>query len=417
MNDNPWLEKTILATALVSKKALVDIVNKLLTDYFTDNRNKIIFNAIQHLYENDLRVDTASIRQRIAEDNKRKYVSDEYLAEILISEITVNYDYILDNLKELFDKRTLLAFNSDIPKLVKDNSVASIITSIENKLDGIKKQTQEKATSVKDYADLGLEELLKLGNFCKTGLDELDKKIIGFFETELIVLGARPGVGKSALALTLAQNITLQDKNVLFFSLEMSNKETFLRILSARSNMDLTKIRGRKINEQDKYILSNKMLEIKRDYKGLYLYDNVLDLDEIINKVNKFQVMDDIGLVIVDYLQLIQVKSKEKRQEQIAQISRSLKKLAVKIKAPVVALSQLNRSVENRTNKVPVLSDLRESGAIEQDANMVLFLFSDESIPEATRDVIVAKNRNGSLGRVGVLFQENTTRFCNLRKE
>jgi len=342
-------------------------------------------------------------------------VEDSYLAEIMESAVSINYKSLISDLQELSAKRLLTNLNKDSLSMIKENKTETIIAEIENRLDSIKKKNIEKLTTVSCIAKKGLDELLKVGRYVSTGLVDLDSKLIGFFDTELIILGARPGIGKSALALGFARSVAVQGKHVLFFSLEMSNQETFIRILANKANFDITAMRSGNLNEQDKTILSQSIQEVEQEFKTLHLIDNAYSLDKIISVVEKFNSVEDIGLIVIDYLQLAEVKSKEPRHLQISQATRALKMLSGRTKAPVLALSQLNRGIESRTNKAPVLSDLRESGSIEQDANVVLFLHQDEE-DDRIVDIIVAKNRSGSMGRVPILFQKNVMRFGNLRR-
>lgn len=407
-------ERVILSTAITNKNALNELV-QLEKEDFCDNSNQIVFSAMQKLNDAGCRIDSPTLRQSLQDDNNYKKIGgDKFLVRLISENTTVNYKKMIEQIREYSNKRKIYTLNNKVKENISNLTIDEIDEKIKQGMSEIQLVNIEKLVSAKDLVDTGLDRILESNNFSKTGIKDLDHKINGLYDTELIVLGARPSVGKSALALQFAKNMAAEGKKVIFFSLEMPNKETMLRILADKSNYPLNYIRKNNLNLKDKEILKNNLKKIAIDMPYLYLVDNAYNLSMITSIIKKHTELHDIDAVFIDYLQLIEHKTGAKeRHLQIGEITRRLKILANDIKIPIVVLSQLNRAVDTRTNKVPLLSDLRESGSIEQDANVVLFLHQDED-NEKDIDIIVAKARNGEIGRIRANFQKAFCRFSNM---
>jgi len=255
-----------------------------------------------------------------------------------------------------------------------------------------------------------------------TGYRDLDRKLAGLHRTNMIVIAARPGMGKTALALNIAQNVAVEDHAVAIFSLEMSREEIVGRMLCAAGRIDSQKLRTGKLSESDFTKLSNAASTLYK--KPIFVDDSPgLTVTEIRAKCRRLRRRPGLDLVIVDYLQLMQGSGGENRQQEIAVISRSLKQLARELEVPVIAVSQLNRSLEQREDKRPRLGDLRESGAIEQDADVVVFIYRDEYYhPEKVEakgiaEVVISKHRQGAVGRVEMTFLPEFTLFADMGRD
>jgi replicative DNA helicase len=266
------------------------------------------------------------------------------------------------------------------------------------------------------------EELQRVGSEVTgipTGYRDLDRKLAGLHDTNLIIIAARPSMGKSALALNIAQNVALQDKPVAIFSLEMSREEVVSRMLCSTGRIDLQRLNTGRLTESDFTKLSNAASQLYK--KPIYVDDSPgLTVTEIRAKARRLRRRPGLGLVVVDYLQLMHGSGGENRQQEIALISRSLKNLARELEVPVIALSQLNRALEQREDKRPRLGDLRESGALEQDADVVMFIYRDEYYSPDNMDtkgvaeVVIAKHRQGAVGKVQMTFLPEFTLFADM---
>ena len=284
-------------------------------------------------------------------------------------------------------------------------------------------------TSLKDVLVESFEKLEELYNQkgrisgLSTGFMDLDLKTSGLHNSDLIIVAARPAMGKSAFAINIATNIAVQSgKGVAIFNLEMSKEQVGNRILCSEAMVDSNKIRTGQIEDDDWVKLASTLSRLSE--APIYIDDTAgISIMEIRAKCRKLKIEKDIGLVVIDYLQLIQGSGKRNasREQEISEISRSLKILAKELDIPVIALSQLSRGVEKRDDKRPMLSDLRESGAIEQDADIVMFLYRDDYYNEDSEkknvaEVILAKHRGGSTGTVDLAWLPSYTKFASLEK-
>ena len=310
-------------------------------------------------------------------------------------------------------------------------NIDDIMNSAEKKIFNIMQDKDQKSYSpIKDVLIDAFTELEQLYNQKQhitgvpTGFIDLDYKTAGLHNSDLILIAARPAMGKSAFALNIATNAALKAKvPAVLFSLEMSKEQMVNRILCSEAMVDSNKVRTGKIDDDDWIKLADTMGDLSE--APIYIDDTPgISINEIRAKCRKLKLEKNIGLVVIDYLQLVQGSSKRaqgSREQEISEISRSLKILAKEINVPVIALSQLSRAPEQRPDHRPMLSDLRESGAIEQDADIVMFLYRDDYYNEDSEDkglaeVIVAKHRAGSTGTVKLVWLGNYTKFANMER-
>ena len=308
--------------------------------------------------------------------------------------------------------------------------VENIMDQAEKKIfDVMQKKNQKGYAAIKDIlvdTFAGLEKLYNQKGHITgvpTGFSDLDYKTAGLHESDLVLIAARPAMGKSAFALNIASNAAVRaGVPVAIFSLEMSKEQMVNRILCSEAMVDSNKVRTGKIDDEDWMKLASSLGPLSES--GIYIDDTPgISVMEIRAKCRKLKLEKNIGLVVIDYLQLVQGSSKRggSREQEISEISRSLKILAKEINVPVIALSQLSRAPEQRPDHRPMLSDLRESGAIEQDADIVMFLYRDdyyneESEKKNVAEVIIAKHRSGGTGTVELLWLGNYTKFTNIEK-
>ena len=358
----------------------------------------------------------------------------EYLA-LLPDKVptTANVDKYIDIVQEKAILRNLIKTANEIIELGYNptEDVEVIMDEAEKKIFNImQKKNQKGYSSIKDIlvdTFAGLEKLYNQKQHITgvpTGFSDLDYKTAGLHESDLILIAARPAMGKSAFALNIATNAAVKAKvPVAIFSLEMSKEQMVNRILCSEAMVDSNKIRTGKIDDEDWMKLAGALGPLSE--AGIYIDDTPgISVMEIRAKCRKLKLEKNIGLVVIDYLQLVQASSQKRggsREQEISEISRSLKILAKEINVPVIALSQLSRAPEQRPDHRPMLSDLRESGAIEQDADIVMFLYRDDYYNEESEkkniaEVIIAKHRSGSTGTVELLWLGNYTKFANIEK-
>ena len=429
-------EQYILANILISPKEVAAILSSVEPDDFYYDNHKKIMTAIKYLYDNKQDVNYTNI----IEELKRKKEFDavggqEYILELVdILPQVVEWENYASVIKQKSVSRELYNTLGDLSKAVLDNDLTfeDILVKTEDDIKRIlnKRRTAQfsKIDSITDNVIDVIEKNSKKESELigiDTGFKELNSKTFGFKNGELIIIAARPGIGKSALALNITSTACEEKKAVAFISLEMGTTQLVMRLLSSNSGIGLSKIISGKLNESD--ITALYLTRLKIDNYDLYLDDStVTDISEIMAQCRELKRNKKLDMVVVDYLQLIGKRTANKnanRAELVGSISRSLKILAMELDIPVIALSQLNR--ESIKRDVPNLADLRESGSIEQDADIVLFLHkaskdSDnlESKARSHRvELIIAKNRQGEVGNLNLTFQEPIVKFIETTKK
>lgn len=426
-------EQTVLASALIDHVAVEKIVNLLNSDDFYFEANKEIFDSIRQVHIENIPVDAVTVTEELKKRGKVDYIGGyEYLAKLTDNIITSkNVEAYCNIIREKATlRRLIMASNEIIEKGFNENDdVQKIIELAESRIFSISQNRSSNSFyEIKDILmDLfnTLEErAMNRGSITglTTGYDDLDRMTSGLQKSDLILLAARPSMGKTALALNISMNAVKTGASVALFSLEMSKEQYVQRILSMESMVDSSKLRMGNLDDDDWTRLISTMSTIS-NYK-VYIDDTAaISVFEIMSKCRRLKMENGLDLIVVDYLQLMSDGSNtSNRQQEISNISRGLKVLAREMDCPVLALSQLSRAPELRQDHRPIMSDLRESGAIEQDADIVLMLYRDdyyykeESEKKGITDVIIAKQRNGPVGTVELAWIGQYTKFGNIQK-
>ncbi len=427
-------EQAVIGSMLTDKEAIISAIEVLKEEDFYREDNKTIYGAILNLYNRAEPVDIITLKAELSSLGKLEAVGGlEYLAELPDKvPTTANVDKYIKIVEEKSLLRSLLKTANEIIKLGYDETqeVDVLMDQAEKKIfDTIQSRNQKGYTSIKDILVDTFTELEQLYNQKQhitgvpTGFADLDYKTAGFHNSDLILVAARPAMGKSAFALNIASYAaTKGNVPVAIFSLEMSKEQMVNRILCSEAMVDSNKVRTGKIDDEDWTKLAEASGTLSES--KIFIDDTPgISIMEIRAKCRKLKLEQDIGMVVIDYLQLVQGSGKRgaSREQEIAEISRSLKILAKEINVPVIALSQLSRAPEQRPDHRPMLSDLRESGSIEQDADIVMFLYRDDYYNEDSEkkniaEVILAKHRSGSTGTVELLWLGNYTKFANIEK-
>lgn len=427
-------EQAVLGSMLTDKDAVISAIEVLKEDDFYREDNKIIYGAIINLYSKAEPIDIITLKDELIGLGKFENIGGlEYLAELPEKvPTTANVEKYIKIVEEKSILRNLIKTGNEIVSLGYDpvNEVEYIMDQAEKEIfNATQKRNQKGYSSVKDVLVETFTQLEELYNKKQhitgvpTGFADLDYRTAGLHNSDLVLIAARPAMGKSAFALNIASYAAVKSKvPVVIFSLEMSKEQMVNRILCSEAMVDSNKVRTGKIDEDDWMKLAGSLGPLSE--AEMYIDDTPgISITEIRAKCRKLKLEKNIGLVVIDYLQLIQgsAKTRGSREQEISEISRSLKILAKEINVPVIALSQLSRAPEQRPDHRPMLSDLRESGAIEQDADIVMFLYRDDYYNEDSEkkniaEVIIAKHRGGSTGTVELLWLGNYTKFANIEK-
>ena len=427
-------EQAVLGSMLADSEAVNAAVEVLKEEAFYRDDNRVIYQAIINLYNKSEPIDILTLKDELESMNKFEQVGGyEYLASLPDKvPTTANVQKYIKIVEEKSILRNLIRTANEIIELGYNptEDVEDIMDGAEKKIFDIMQSKNQKGYSpIKDVLVESFTKLEELYNRKQhitgvpTGFSELDYKTAGLHGSELILVAARPAMGKTAFALNIATNAALRgNAPVAIFSLEMSKDQLVNRILCSEAMVDSNKVRTGKLEEDDWIKLAGAIGPLSES--EIYIDDTPgISVMEIRTKCRKLKKEKKIGLVVIDYLQLVQGSNKRigSREQEISEISRSLKILAKEINLPVIALSRLSRAVEQRPDHRPMLSDLRESGAIEQDADIVMFLYRDdyynkESEKKDIAEVIIAKQRGGSTGTVELLWMGNYTKFVNLEK-
>ncbi len=427
-------EQAVLGSMLTDKDAVISAIEILKEEDFYRPDNRAIYSAILNLYNKDEPIDLITVKSELESMGKFEQIGGlDYLVTLPDKvPTTANAIKYIKIVEEKSTLRNLIKTANEIIDLGYDptEDVDDIMESAEKKIFNIMQNKDKKGyTPIKDVLVESFTQLEELYNRKQhitgvpSGFTELDYKTAGFHGSDLILIAARPAMGKSAFALNIATNAAVRaNVPVVIFSLEMSKEQMVNRILCSEAMVDSNKVRTGKLDDDDWTKLAGSIGPLSD--AEIYIDDTPgISVMEIRAKCRKLKLEKNIGMVVIDYLQLVQGSNRRggTREQEISEISRSLKILAKEIGVPVIALSQLSRAVEQRPDHRPMLSDLRESGAIEQDADIVMFLYRDdyynkESEKKDIAEVIIAKHRGGSLGTVDLLWLGSYTKFVNLEK-
>jgi len=436
--QNLEAEEAIISAILIDNSTLDDIVEILSSDDFYKTVHKQIFSAITELYANEEPVDLVTLSNKLKEAGKLEKIGGAtHLAKIIdTAPMAVNARHYARIIYEKARLRRLIGKANDIIKRCFDDTgdIEKVMDFVEraifDELAGSKKTSYDRLSDLigPSFDKLEMQQGSRFTGI-PSGFSSLDQITNGFQNSDLIILAARPAMGKTALALNIARNVAVTEEiPVAIFSFEMSKESLCLRLLSMESRVDSSRLREGFISQDDWM----KFAEAAGVLSELPVFiDDSSDITilDIRAKARRMKMKEDIGLIIVDYLQLMESrgvgdKRAERRDLEIAEISRGLKALAKELNLPVIALSQLNRGLEQRSDKRPMLSDLRESGSLEQDADLVVFIYRDEMYDRnennpnrGIAEIIVAKHRNGPTGYANLTFLDAYTRFENMASE
>ena len=420
-------EKSVLGSLLIDKDAVVETAELLEPVFFYEPKHETIFACILELYEEREPVDVVTVAEKLKSRKALKNCGGvSYLTELVnqvpTSAHAATYAKIV---KSLAIKRELI---SEASRIVEESfsetgSLEKILDRAEKVIFSLSQQRLIKNfIHIKDALAESfdrLDELHKQAGGIRgvaTGFNDLDNILAGMQRSNLLILAARPGMGKTSLALNIAQSVAVNNKiPVGFFSLEMSQEELVDRLLVAQADIDAWKLKTGKLNEQDFAKLSDAMGELAE--APLFVDDTPgMSVMEMRTKARRLQVEQGIQFLVVDYLQLAHSRNLENRVQEISEVSMGLKNLARELKVPILALSQLSRAVEHRGNPKPQLADLRESGGIEQDADVVMFLYRENENDLENYKLWLAKHRNGPLSTIDLRFRGDRIKFYGMEK-
>lgn len=438
--QNLEAERNLLGALLIDKDAISEVADFLIAEDFYSNINGIIFDALLTLYEKKQPTDIVNLSNILEERKQLDIIGGRtYLIEIAEATITsansVSYAKIIAKKATL---RRLISTSAEINELAYDEEqdIDVILDEAEHKLFNVSKNAnQENLVSLKSILNESFERIDNLSQNrdqirgVPSGFDDLDHIIAGFQQSDLIIIAARPSVGKTSFALDIVRNASIKGKaKIALFSLEMSKEQLTDRMISAESRVDLWKIRTGHLSDDAN---NNDFEKIGHAINTLsdaniYLDDSgSINVMQIRTKCRRLKTEQGLDMVVIDYLQLISDNGSDNRNQEISIISRSLKGLAKELDVPIIALSQLSRAAELSKPAIPKLAHLRESGSIEQDADIVLFIYRkaadrgyrpEEISPEEKNvaEIHIAKHRNGACGEVKLYFDGVTTSFKNL---
>lgn len=423
-------EKSVIGSLLIDKDAVIKVVAKLAVEDFFETAHREIYKAIQALYEKGSAVDIVTVASFL----KSKGTINEaggraYLAEIAgLLPTASNVEYYAKIVKEKGVRRRLIQMGGQLSNYGSSKEeLSDLLNKAEKGIFEISlESTEEGFIHIKELLMQAYERAETISQHgitrgVPTGFKPVDNILGGFQASDLVIIAARPSVGKTSFVLDVARHMAVHDKKkVGFFSLEMSRDDVADRLIAMEARIDLWGLRMGKLKREDWRKVSDAMGVLHET--EMYIDDEPgQGILELRTKARRVQIERGLDILFVDYLQLIQGTSKENRVQEVTQISQTLKNMARELRIPVVAVSQLSRAVEQRNTRVPQLSDLRESGAIEQDADVVMFLHREEMYDRETEkkgiaDIIIAKHRNGPCGLVELAFIANQTRFAELER-
>ncbi|MFA6194071.1 MAG: replicative DNA helicase [Parcubacteria group bacterium] len=435
--QNIEAEMSVLGSLMLDKDAIIKIADLVHPDNFYKDANRLVYETMLELYEDREPIDVLSLSNKLDEKKQLEKIGGaSYLTELVNAVPTasnvVHYAKVVQK-KSLL--RKLITAASDIVELgyEEDEDVEKVLDEAEQKLFKVsQKYVKADFVPLKTHLESAFNRIDELHKGDKdlrgisTGFPDIDGILAGLQKSDLIILAARPSIGKTALALDIARNVAVKKKiPVGIFSLEMSSDQLVDRMLAAEGKVDATRIRTgrlRSTDGEDDFAKIGEAMGVLSE-APIFIDDSAsANVMEMRTMARRLKAEHNLGLIIIDYLQLMEGRSNDNRVQEVSEISRSLKQLARELNIPVIALSQLNRGVESRSPQIPRLFDLRESGSIEQDADVVMFLYrEDREKPDTPNkniiQVIVSKHRNGPLGTANLYFNDTITSFSSLEKK
>jgi replicative DNA helicase len=420
-------EQNVIGSMLLNKTSIAQAVEVLKAEDFYRDSHKILFNTVLELYKKDTPVDMVTLTEALSSMQKLEAAGGiTYISEICDSVVsTVNFSSYIKIVAEKSMLRKLIKASSEIieDSYSKQDDVTSVLDAAEQKVFNIAEKRGnsdfEPMSTVLEKGFLEIERLFSnKGEITgiSSGFPDLDAKTSGFQKGDMVLVAARPSMGKTTFALNLAQNAALRGgKSIAIFSLEMSKEQLAYKLLCAEANVDMLRLRTGDLDDRDWENIARASGPLAA--AKIYIDDSAgVSVMEMRSKCRRLKIEHGIDMILIDYLQLMSGSNSESRQQEVSEISRSIKALAKEMQCPVIALSQLSRAPEQRADHRPMLSDLRESGSIEQDADVVMFLYRDEYYNKETEDknvaeCIISKQRNGPTGTVKLAWIGQYSKF------
>ncbi|MFL0269238.1 replicative DNA helicase [Candidatus Clostridium radicumherbarum] len=420
-------EQNVIGSMLLNKTSIAQAVEVLKAEDFYRDSHKILFNTVLELYKKDTPVDMVTLTEALSSMQKLEAAGGiTYISEICDSVVsTVNFSSYIKIVAEKSMLRKLIKASSEIieDSYSKQDDVPAVLDSAEQKVFNIaEKRGNSDFEAMSTVLEKGFLEIERLfsnkGEITgiSSGFPDLDAKTSGFQKGDMVLVAARPSMGKTTFALNLAQNAALRGgKSIAIFSLEMSKEQLAYKLLCAEANVDMLKLRTGDLDDRDWENIARASGPLAA--AKIYIDDSAgVSVMEMRSKCRRLKIEHGIDMILIDYLQLMSGSNSESRQQEVSEISRSIKALAKEMQCPVIALSQLSRAPEQRADHRPMLSDLRESGSIEQDADVVMFLYRDEYYNKETEDknvaeCIISKQRNGPTGTVKLAWIGQYSKF------
>lgn len=431
-------ELAVIASILIDPQKIVELREILLPDFFYNNNAKELYSSFLEMHNMNKTIDVISAYDYLKDKEVLEKIGGEsYLenlyASIPTSENAVEYANIV--FEKYLIRQTIIRATNILNESYNAIDVNELIEYSEKEIFDLSKLVR--STDFIDFQNLITETYNKVMELSsrkgsritglRTGFRNLDFKTLGFQKTDLIILAARPAVGKTAFALNLARNVTANSENneahVAFFSLEMGAEQLLTRLVAAESRVEIQKIRTGQMTQEEQGMFNQAMDSLSK--MNFHIDDTAsIKIGDLKSKARKLKIEQGLDMIVIDYLQLITTaRRNDNRQQEVSEISRELKALAKELNIPVIALSQLSRGVEQRADKKPMMSDIRESGAIEQDADIIMFLYrpeyygdsiegiDEESLYEGKTELNIAKHRNGSTGNLEFKFEKEINKF------
>lgn len=428
-------ERSILGAILIDSSAITEVAETLREEHFYRREHQLIYGACVRLFEKQQPIDVVTLKNELQHEGHLKAIGGQtYLSELINSVPTSAYvEHYAVIVKNHYTKRRLIELGSKTVSMAFDEKgdVKELLDATESEIFALaQQQSHRDFIEIKEVLASSferLEELVKAGGSnirgVATSYTDLDNKLAGMQASNLLILAARPGVGKTTFALNIASNVALKSKKgVGFFSLEMSKEELVDRLLVGQADIDAWRLKTGKLSDDDYRRLTEAMGELSE--APIFIDDTPgASILEMRTKARKLKAEHDIQLIVVDYLQLADAGRRfESRVQEVSFVSQGLKNLARELRVPVIALSQLSRAVEQRDNKKPQLADLRESGAIEQDADVVMFIYYEDEADDLLDSnkriakLFIAKHRNGATGEIDLMFRGDRVKFFSMEK-
>lgn len=424
-------EQSVIGAMIIDKSAIAKALEKLNEDDFYRDGHKVIFKAIREMYSKDMAIDLVTLLEYLkSTDMLEKAGGVTYISEVSSSVITTaNLEAYISIVEDKSTLRKLIRSATNIieESYNKQDRVDEVLDLAQKKIfDLAEKQGSNDYEPLSNVLERGFLEIERLFNNkgaitgVGSGIRDLDAKTSGFQKGDMVLIAARPSMGKTTFSLNIAENAALREgKSVVIFSLEMSKEQLAYKLLCSEANVDMLKLRTGNLDDDDWERIARATGPLSK--AKIYIDDTAgLSVMEMRSKCRKIKIEHGIDMILIDYLQLMSGSSgSESRQQEVSEISRSIKALAKEMECPVIALSQLSRAPEQRADHRPMLSDLRESGSIEQDADVVMFLYRDEYYNKETEEknigeCIIAKQRNGPVGTVKMAWIGAHSKFANL---